>query len=135
VRFRRPPPRATVRLRDVDDAEHWRERQMVNVVLTWAVPVASFFFTLLMIQLSLRSVAAVSAICAALSALVAPGLTLVFLLRFARARELAQRTSSLPVATARRAAPRPTGTAGDRTSAGGADRGADRGADPRAAAP
>lgn len=131
MRYRRPHPGATIRLHDVDEAEHWRERQMVNVVLTWAVPVASFFFTLLMIRLSLRSVAAVSAICAALSALAAPGLTLVFLLRFARARELAQRTSPLPVATARQAAPRLTGTAGDRDSAGSANRGAGR----RAAAP
>ncbi|MEZ4360890.1 MAG: hypothetical protein R3B48_11975 [Kofleriaceae bacterium] len=79
-----------------DELESWREQQAISLAVTWAVPIASFFITLLLARLSLRTATLVSGACAALSGFAAPGLTLVFLLRRERARRDAARLPRLP---------------------------------------
>jgi hypothetical protein len=78
--------------------EAWRDRQLVALVVAWAVPTIAFLLTLVLGQLSLKLATGLMMMVCVISGALAPGLSVVFLLRRFRAGRIAATLPSLPSA-------------------------------------
>jgi hypothetical protein len=84
-----------------DELEAWRRRQLVQLGITWGIPCGCFFLGVLFDALGLPLLTALAALGAVFTGSVAPGLTVVYLLRRRKARQLVEAMPRLPRASLR----------------------------------